>query len=63
MKYLIPALVLLLLGTVALAVLYAVNEPPADGQPAGVELEIDRAEPRPPLKPRQPKKGAPRKVK
>lgn len=59
MKWLIPVLVLLLIGTIVVAVLYAAEES-APAQPTTVELDIDRAKPRPPLK-QKPAKPAPKR--
>lgn len=61
MKWLIPALMVLLLGTIIVAVLYATEES-APQQNSTVEIDIDRSKSRPELK-QQPPKPAPRKVK
>lgn len=62
MKWLIPALIVLLLGTVVVAVLYGTEES-APAAPTGIEIDVDRAKPRPPLKqkPAQPVKPAPKR--
>lgn len=59
MKWLIPALMVLLLGTIIVAVLYATEESAAQ-QSSPVEIDIDRSKPRPELKQQAPK-PAPRK--
>lgn len=61
MKWLIPALMALLIGTIIAAVLYGTEES-APAQPSGttIEVDIDRAKPRPPLKPK-PAKPAPKR--
>lgn len=62
LKWIIPALMVLLLGVITVAVLYGTEESAPAQQPGSVEIDIDRSKPRPPLK-QQPAKPAPKKVK
>ena len=49
MRWLIPAAMVIALGLLIVAVLYGTPDP-APSDPTGIELDIDRAKPRPPLK-------------
>lgn len=55
MKWIIPALMVLLIGVIVVAVLYGTEESAPAQQGGTVEIDIDRSKPRPPLKQTAPK--------